>query len=101
MTPVKPQPFIPAQAGIQISAHFLDSRLRGNDEIVFRKSLQLLSDCLKLTRMRARGNPEKSVGIPAPAPDSDPGLADMTGDCGITVEIQIWRHFSGCPPTRA
>jgi hypothetical protein len=39
MTLVKPQPVIPAQAGIQISAGFLDSRLRGNDEMWYINSL--------------------------------------------------------------
>jgi hypothetical protein len=46
----------PAQAGIQIPAHFLDSRLRGNDERVPRKSFLSLAEFLNLTRLRLRGN---------------------------------------------
>jgi hypothetical protein len=47
MTPVSLQSVIPAQAGIQISADFLDSRLRGNDEMWRSSSVMALKAFLK------------------------------------------------------
>jgi hypothetical protein len=56
---VKSQYVMPAQAGIQVRRGFLDSRLRGHDEMWRSISLVSLIEFLELTPMRFRGNDDQ------------------------------------------